>query len=324
MDFGEVLGTAWKIIWKHKILWIFGIFAGCSRGGGGGNGGGGSGGNVPAPGGGVSPYQNGFTQFTDWLQAHPWVIVLFVIILLLIFVLAILIGTMGHIGLIRGTQKADNGAERLGFMELWDGSRPYFWRVFLLSLLVGLAVFVGALVLAAVAVGFTAITLGVGFLCLIPLICLLVPALILLGIVVQQAETAIVIENLGLQDGLRRGWEVFRQNLGPMLLMWLILLVIAIIVGVVIALPVLIVVIPAAIAFGFANAGFTEAVNAPTLALTIAAVCFCVYLPVLLVLNGILTAYLQSAWTLTYLRLTRPKSETLIESPAPAAPAPNA
>lgn len=42
MDYGEVLSKAWKIIWKHKILWLFGILASCgalntmSSGGGGG------------------------------------------------------------------------------------------------------------------------------------------------------------------------------------------------------------------------------------------------------------------------------------------------
>jgi hypothetical protein len=34
MDYGEVLTRAWQIIWKHKVLWIFGIFAGCSGQGG--------------------------------------------------------------------------------------------------------------------------------------------------------------------------------------------------------------------------------------------------------------------------------------------------
>jgi len=45
MDYGEVLQKAWKIIWKHKILWLFGLLASCGRGGGGGSGGGGSSGN---------------------------------------------------------------------------------------------------------------------------------------------------------------------------------------------------------------------------------------------------------------------------------------
>ena len=40
-NFGEVLTRAWQIIWKHKVLWIFGILASCARGGGGGSSGGG-------------------------------------------------------------------------------------------------------------------------------------------------------------------------------------------------------------------------------------------------------------------------------------------
>ncbi len=40
-NFGEVLTRAWQIIWKNKILWIFGILASCARGNAGGAGGGG-------------------------------------------------------------------------------------------------------------------------------------------------------------------------------------------------------------------------------------------------------------------------------------------
>ena len=34
MDFGEVLTKAWKIIWKFKVLWIFGILSSCGQGSG--------------------------------------------------------------------------------------------------------------------------------------------------------------------------------------------------------------------------------------------------------------------------------------------------
>ena len=35
MEFGEILTKAWKIIWKFKILWVFGILSSCGHGGGG-------------------------------------------------------------------------------------------------------------------------------------------------------------------------------------------------------------------------------------------------------------------------------------------------
>ena len=40
MNYGEILSKAWKIIWKNKILWLFGILAGCSASGVGGSSGG--------------------------------------------------------------------------------------------------------------------------------------------------------------------------------------------------------------------------------------------------------------------------------------------
>ena len=31
MDFGYVLKRAWQIMWKFKVLWIFGILASCGQ-----------------------------------------------------------------------------------------------------------------------------------------------------------------------------------------------------------------------------------------------------------------------------------------------------
>jgi hypothetical protein len=318
MDYGEVLSRAWKIIWKHKILWIFGIFAGCSRGGGGG-GGGNSGFRTTTPGGNGQQFQQFGEQFSNWIGSHLWVIVLAVVIFLVIIVVALLLGTIGRIGLIKGTQKADAGAEHLGFAELWDESLPYFWRIFLLSLLVGLVFLIVLLPAILLIVGFSVLTMGIGVLCLIPLLCVMIPASLAVQLIVQQAESAIVLENLGVMDGLRRGWDVFRKNLGPMLIMWLVLGFIGLIAGLVIAIPILAIVIPAAVAFGLANA---QATSISWTSLIVAGACCVAYFPVLLALDGILMAYLQSAWTLTFLRLTKPKEPTNVESPI--VPAPNA
>jgi hypothetical protein len=317
MDFGEVLSSAWRIIWKHKVLWIFGIFAGCSRGGGGGGGNSGTqisgrGGPNPFPG-----FNEFATQFANWINNHLWVVALFILVVLVLFLLAIFLGTIGRIGLIRGTFKADRGAEHLGFMELWDESLPYFWRIFLLALVVGLVALIVVLALVAVGIGAAVLTFGIGFLCVLPLFCVLFLALAFAGLVIQQAESAIVIENLGIMDGVRRGWDVVKANVGPILIMWVILLVIGFVAGVVISLPILIVLVPAAIAFAVANSQATTFDYTP---LIVGLACCAVYFPFLLVLSGILTAYTQSAWTLTYLRLTKPKTAPLPESTVIQAP----
>ena len=116
---------------------------------------------------------------------------------------------------------------------------------------------------------------------------------------------------------MRRGWDVFRQNLGPMLLMGLILFILALVVGFLLALPIFLTVFPAAFAYaGFQSAGS----SVPNGLLVLAVVCVCIYVPFLIVLQGIEMAYLQSAWTLTYLRLTRPRSQPAPESPVIIAP----
>jgi hypothetical protein len=70
------------------------------------------------------------------------------------------------------------------------------------------------------------------------------------------------------------------------------------IVGFIIALPLALVISP--IIFG-AAVGTDQALGG---GLVTAAICFVLYLPVLIVLSGILRSYIESAWTLTYLRLT--------------------
>ncbi|HLO16584.1 MAG TPA: hypothetical protein VK206_17255 [Anaerolineales bacterium] len=292
-NFGEVLSRAWQIIWKHKILWIFGIFAGCSRGGGGGGGGGGgAGGNRP----GNQPFpqlEHNLQLFGQWIGDHPWVIVIFVLLVLVLVVVSIFLGTIGRIGLIKGTYKAEQGAERLIFGELFSESMPYFWRVFGLALLIGLL----TLLIFIPLVLFGVLTAGIGFLCILPLICILIPVLWAVSVVIEQANVAIVLENLGIGDGLRKGWNVVRANIGPMILLALIIFVGSAIVGFIFAIPIIVAVLP--FVFG--------ATSNNTGAIWTGVLCFVAYFPVLLVLSGILNSYVQTVWALTYMRLTKPQ-----------------
>ena len=297
MDFGNVLTRAWRIIWDHKVLWIFGILAGC-----GGANGGASGnfrttfqGNELPPG--IQRFFNQFAALPNWQIAL--IVGAIVLAALVLVVLAIFFGTIGRIGVIRGTYDVEQGVARLSFSDLFDDTLPFFWRVFGLNLLVGIAGFIVVILLIFIFGLFTIFTLGIGLLCLIPLICLLVPLGWLVGVIVEQAIIAMVVENLGLSDGVRRGWEVFKNNFGSMIVMALILyLGVNLIVGFIIALPLALVISP--IIFG-AAIGTNRALGGSILT---AAICFILYLPVLIVLSGILRSYIESAWTLTYLRLT--------------------
>ncbi len=295
-DFGYILTRAWQIIWKHKVLWIFGILASCSRSNGGGSGNSGS-----SFSNGTDQFGSQMNQFSAWLDENWWIVIVLIIFIFLISLVFVALGFMGRIALIKGAYKAEQGAENLSFAELWSESMPYFWRVFGLSLIVGLAI--AAIFIPLVLVG--VLTAGVGFLCVLPIICLLIPVMIAIGITLEQANNAIVLENLGMMDGFKRGWEVVKNNPGAVIIMALILGIGSGIVGLVIAVPLFIAVVP--IIFGAA---------AETAALLWAGIaCAALYLPVIIFFNGVITAYVQSAWTLTYMKLTNTTNKPDINQP---------
>lgn len=307
MDIGGVLSRAWQIIWRHKALWIFGIFAGCGSASGSGSSGISYRGDFPQDFN-LRPELIQIERITDWQIAL--VLGAAFLIFLVLGILAIFLGTIGRIGLIRGTQQVEGGAESLSVGELFNGSLPYFLRVFGLNLVVGLALVLGFGVLITFVVLGSVVTLGIGLICLLPLLCVAVPVIWVINIMVKQASIAIVIENLGVIEGLKRGWEVVKANIGMIIVMALILYVgIGMLGSFIIGLPVAFIVVPFVISILM---GSGEVIGG---GLLVSALCFLGYLPVLILLNGILQGYIESAWTLTYMRLTTADalSETLID-----------
>ena len=302
-NFGEVLTRAWKIIWKHKVLWVFGILASFARGGGGGSAGGGNSGYQTGSGDApfsTEQFERGIQQAAQFFEQNLWIIIAGVVILVLLFFLLYAAGMMGRIGLIKGVYKVENGAERLSFGELWSESRPYFWRIFGMNFLIGLAFVL--IFIPLVIFGF--VTVGIGFICILPLLCILVPISWVIAVVMEQAQPAIVLENLGILDGLKRGWQIVKTNAIPIIILAIVLAVGGVMIGIIIALPLILSLLPIFIGMNTLNESFTL--------VYIALACCALYLPVIIFLNGILTAYIKSAWTLTYLRLAKPTESAAV------------
>jgi hypothetical protein len=313
INIGEILVRAGQIFWKHKVLWIFGILASCTANGfsGGGNS------NYSFSSGDTGTLPSGVQDAVNQAFQNPalavGILLLAVTLICLLVLLFLALAVMGRIGLITGAQKADGGAERLTFQEVFQASKPYFLRVFGLKILFGLAGFVGVLLFVVMFVIFAAATLGLGVLCLIPLICLLVPLAWLVAVIIEQAEIAIVIEDRDIPGGLSRGWQVINANWGPVIVMALILMLGSAVVSVLLALPFFLLAFPTMLAF------FAGGPSAQQTALIALLVCGCLYVPILIFANGLVQTYYHSAWTLTFLRLTGrgPEPAQPEESPVP-------
>ncbi|RPJ37923.1 MAG: hypothetical protein EHM21_17595 [Chloroflexi bacterium] len=279
MNIGEVFTRAWDVIWKNKVLWIFGLFASLA---------GGSGGNNFR----YTFEQNGASGSMP-ANIPAWVFVLLILLAIAVIVVLVILSTLGRAGLVRGAWLADSGETGLRFGSLFRESQAYFWRVILLALLVvGISL---SLILALVIP--TVLTAGIAALCLWPLFCLLVPFFIVLTVIVELAIIAIVGEDLGVMDSLRRAWEVFRANLPMMIAVGLTIAIASAVIGFLASLPLFATLAPMIV---FANTGGNSSFGA----LLVGIILFLLYLPILLLVQSVVTAYIETTWTITFRRLT--------------------
>lgn len=288
MNFGEVFTRAWKIIWTQKVLWIFGLLAGLAASGDTGN----SGVRLNFQSDGRSILTGPGGPFTN---IPAWAVLLLILLGMALLLVAILLGTLGRAGLMRGAWLADSGETGLTFNHLFRESRAYFWRVLALEIvLVGLGLtlllILGTPVLAAG---------GLALFCLWPLFCLLVPLFLLLSIIGKLAVAGITGENLGVVESIQRAWVMARANLGQVIAVGLALIIGSFVVGSIAALPAMAILGPLVIGI-YRGASSGLALGGGLLLLVL----FVLYLPVLLAVNGLVATYVDTVWTLTYRRLS--------------------
>lgn len=316
MNFGEIFKKAWQIIWKHKILWLFGVLAGCGTASYGGGGGGGS----------TSSWQTG-TDAGNWegfpllepaiqawvenvlqsLASIPWwVWVLIAIAMVMVFfILSVLmmVGTLGSTGVIKGTSMADEAgveSKPISFTTIFKAIKPYYWRVFLLNFGLRILGFFAGILLAIPVFIFVFCTCCLGLF-------LLVPIAWFIDLLVTFTTITIIEEDQGIFDGIRRAWQVITRKLGNVVVMFLILGIGQIIIGLIISLPLLLVPLPFVI--NLIATGF----EAVTGGLILSGILLLVFVPVIIFLSGVLKAYVLTSWTLTYRRLTGENAINLMD-----------
>lgn len=118
-----------------------------------------------------------------------------------------------------------------GFRQMWHLARSRAWALVRLAGLLFVGWLLAVLLFAALAVLLISTVGGIGALVLLPLGMALFALLIWIYIKLMVAPAAVVIEELGAVDGLRRSWQLTRGNwwriLGITLVVWIMVGVIA-------------------------------------------------------------------------------------------------
>jgi hypothetical protein len=311
MDYGKVLGRAWEITWRWKVLWILGFLASLGSGGGGG--------------GGSNAYTGNGGDFNidKWTQGIPpgdflpavsgiiGIIIAVVCVLFIIFIALWVVSVIARGGLIAGVQQVEDEGSTT-FRTAWVAGRKKFWTLFGLGILAVIPmiilIFAGIILLGlgiAAAVGAMDIseTAGIAGIVMISLLCggFLCCGMIILGIVLEQirvyGERAAILEDLGWINAFKRGWQVLKENLGPTIIFWLIFLAIGIVIFVIsfaiiaaLAAPFLLLLLPS--------------VDPGTWLIVPACFAGLVMVIVFALIKSVVTTFSSATWTLAYREMT--------------------
>ena len=234
MDFGRIIGRAWQITWKFKILWLFGFLAALYF-------------NSPSS----SSYRydtlppklaGQVEQFIFGPFFAPVIAGVLVTFFLIGIVFAIL-KVIGRTGLVDQINAAEQGIRPTGRAG-WAAFQRYGWRMFWISFFSGLPgflIFMVAIVpLLWATVSFlpelrsfsfynfnpdpTGFLLGLAW--FFPVCCLGVFVCAFFSLLRTLGERVCVIEDQGIWESIKGGWLMLWGQLGSVFLMWLLIFVI--------------------------------------------------------------------------------------------------
>jgi hypothetical protein len=327
MDYSYIIRRSFQITWNYRALWVFGILLAITTGGAsrGSSSSTAQVSNVPAvPDFRLPPFQIPTMPF-EFVNA---LMTIGIVLLCLFFLLAIIgavIRYVSEVGAIRMVDHYEDSGEKLlvshGFRFGWSNRA---FRVFLIDLLFSLLLFILFLFLFLFAASplllwifETELARIIGTVTAVGLFLLVVLLLILTSITYsllsQFFRRAVIMENLGVFEAIRRGFSLVMSNLGGVILVGIILFVITIIWGI-LMIPVFIGVVLSAgilglipgVLAGWIATFYTEG-NIPYIigAFFALPVFLLALLAPLFWLGGLFEIFHLSAWTITYRQAKR-------------------
>lgn len=215
MDYGKIISQAINITLKNRYLWwlslltIIGGVASDSQG-------------MPSANFSSSSADsflsnidtsNNLDNIYDQALLYIPLIIIIVLIFIIIAIVLFIIGLIAKGGLIEGINQADNN-QKNSFFSLLNLGKKFAWKIFLSRLLFGLA---------SIAIGIISIpiilVLFLFFWITIPLLFIVYAAL---GVISNNTQTLLVLENQGVINSIKRSWEVTKKNWDSFLILALI------------------------------------------------------------------------------------------------------
>ena len=284
MEYFGILGQTWKLIWKQKVIMAFGLLA------------------VLVPGlmgllmGGTMMFFafDNLNQFERMMDNEAWFGLAWLGIFGVFMLLSLMATGVGWAGVFKGTFEAETGKDKIIFSDLWKISWPYIGRVLGIILLIGFGLALFFMVPAVLGI----LTAGLAFICMLPMMVILIPLSFLSQMYMSLSIASSVAENVNLFTALKRAWSVMLRNFWPLALMSLLLYLVQLCAGIVISIP------AGAAQMFFVIPLMNENIN-PANMIAFFGIFMIIVMPLAFLLQGAAQTYVNSAWMLVYLDRTR-------------------
>ena len=292
MNYGNILTTTWKTIWKEKaILWfgmlmviapiILSILIG----------------SVIATG---NP--DAMQQLLDSAFAGVGLVIFFFAYFIFI-AFSVLLSGLSFTGTLKGTLLAQSNQETITFRALWEASMPYLWRMLGVMFTVGaaLALLYSVPLLFMALIGI--LTAGIGFLCAVPFLLLLIPVGLVGYLLLSLSMAALIAEDEGVFEAIKSAWLLLKTKFWQLVLMTVILYMIQVGIGMIIAVPMNI------IQFAFIIPIDSGSIPPETI-FRYVGIFMALFIPLSAILQSFSLTYVNGAWMLSYLEASTPAVPT--------------
>lgn len=286
-DYGNVLTRAFQLTWQHKSFWLFLMIPMLI----------------------TSVIFLSFVVPVFLLEGNEdmmgLVLAVWIGVVSLGFLASLLAGTAAIASLTLGILRAERGEGSLSFMDLARDGFQYFGRalgvVLIVQLTIGLVFTVFFLCVGAL----TAVTMGLAAICFQPVMILLTPLSFLVSAVMNAALVAVMDEDLGAWDAVKRALQVVRDHVWKFLILTLIVYFGASMLSSILVFPA---VIPAMLAPVAMESG--EQMFWLTMLLFV-----CLFFPLMSIFSGVIGTFTTAAVDIAYLRLVKPAGENIVFAP---------
>ena len=305
MNYGNLIIGAFRITWRFKFLWLYGIFLGTGL-------------NFNSFNYNLSLDDSDARLFrghesvkeiTRWINDNLTLIIALVAVIIFLALLFWVVRIISQSAVVWSVAKAKNETAPT-FLEAFKVGLTFFWRLFGLFLLVSLVLVLFLLIFLVPPFFIFFSTFGNGPIIAFPILALfilliilvVIPLIVFVNVLVMYAIRFIVIDDRHIMNALGSSVRLIRNNPGTSLLVWLLSAALVIAIAIALFVAIILLGIPIGLlAYFLITSGVTVVKIAILATLGIALTM------VILTLSGFGQAYFSAFWTLAWIELTQPE-----------------